>query len=125
MEIIWKKKKVSRFKEILERDIDTFINPKEFGEQAVINGTNVNVLIDSTNSKDPRKNYKNNNFYESNYDESVTTVTIKRSDYALLGNLERGIYITLNDESFKIKKITPTLGMIKLELQRYGAEKIY
>jgi len=125
VEITWKKKKVSRFKEILERDMDIFINPKEFAEKVIINGISVNALISSANSKNPKKNYKNNNFYESSYDENVVTVTIKRGDYILLGNLERGNYITLNDSSFKIEKITPTIGVIKLELQRYGAEKLY
>lgn len=105
--------------------MDIFINPKEFAEKVIINGISVNALISSANSKNPKKNYKNNNFYESSYDENVVTVTIKRGDYILLGNLERGNYITLNDSSFKIEKITPTIGVIKLELQRYGAEKLY
>ena len=122
METTWKKQKVSRFKEILERELDTFINPDEFAEEAIINGVSINVVIGSLSSKNPRSKYRENDFYERNHDKNLTTLTTKKSDYALLDGVERGEYIVVNDKSFKVEKIIESTGIIKLELQAYGSE---
>ena len=57
--------------------------------------------------------------------KNTTAITIKEVDYAILGNLQRGARLTLNDSSYKIEKIEKSIGTIKLELQRYGAETPY
>ena len=45
------------FKEILDKDLDVFVNIEEFGEESSINGTTIIVVEDN----DGVKEYKNNN----------------------------------------------------------------
>jgi hypothetical protein len=125
VEVTWKKIQMRSFKEIQENDLDTFINPNEFGEKVVINSLSINAVIGRFNSKNPNNRYSKGEFSERSYNKNLITAKIKKSDYTLLDSPEIGEYITLNDKSFKIEELFESNGLIKLELEAYGSGNYY
>ncbi len=107
------------FKDYLNKDIaNTFFNSNEFAEKVVIEGIEMTVLFEEEQSKRTRKKSTYDYGY-SNHSETTKTLSLKESDYALLGSPKREESIYVNDTSYLILEIEADDGMVNLKVQVY------
>lgn len=107
------------FKEHLQNDIHTaFLNNKEFAEEVTIDGHNILVLMEEERSKRFRKKDTYDYGY-SNHSETNKIITLRESDYALLGSPGKDERILVDDTSYLILEIEMDDGVVNLKVQVY------
>lgn len=77
------------FKDQVLRDLDIFLNPDEFATKVIVDGLEVNGIID----------LKDDAVLDGDYNATVKTITLKRADVQILKN---GSIITIDDEPYVV-----------------------
>lgn len=109
---------MKKFKDYLKDDTDIFLNNSEFAEEVEIDGQSMTVLIEEDKSK-KFNNKKGYDYGYSNHSETNKVITLRESDYALLGSPGREERVTVDDTSYLILEIESDDGAIILKVQVY------
>ena len=102
------------FKDIIQNDLDIFFNNKEFSEQVVIDGRQIDVIISNHLRKDSKKFQPH---MENNYSEGEKTFTMKSSDFIGLESYDTGDRIVIDEELFQVHKVTKDMGITHIEVK--------
>lgn len=114
---------MSRFKELLKKDMATIMDLKELTEEVIIDGKKLNVLIGSLDIKGTER--KGRDSYESHLDEKNIFVRLTKVGYEQIGEPKQGDHIELNGSSYKVSEIGNQISSIKIILKRYSSEATY
>ncbi len=104
------------FKDYLKTDIDIFLNNSEFAVEVTVGGHSMAILIEEVQSKKFRKKDTYDYGY-SNHSEVNKLISIKESDYALLGKPGREEWLVIDDTSYLITDIERDDGMVNLKVK--------
>lgn len=105
------------FKEHLQSDVQgTFLNSREFAEEVIVGGHNMTILIEEVQSKRFRKKDTYDYGY-SNHSGVNKLISMRESDYALLGKPGREEWIVIDDTSYLITEIERDDGMVNLKVE--------
>jgi len=104
-------------KEDLIKDLDdVFFNTDEFAEIVHVDGVKVEAIISNSLRKDSKKYQK---FMENNYSAEEKTYTIKSSDFEALNEYDPGDRIVIDNELYRVYKITKDAGVTHIEVKIY------
>ncbi len=107
------------FKDYLNKDVaKAFFNSNEFAEKVVIEGIEMTVLFEEEQSKRTRKKSTYDYGY-SNNSEATKIVSLKESDYALLGSPGREERLLIGSISYEIVETEEDDGVINLKVKVY------
>lgn len=98
------------FKEMVEEDINVFLNLEEFAEKLQVNNIEVVGIL------------SDDKFIPSKYDQYGTFIENKvlilsKKDWEKLGSPSFGYTLNFNECSYKIKGLSDKVGVIELKLE--------
>lgn len=97
------------FKEMLEEDLAVFFDAEALAEKIIINSKEIICFL--TNDKFLKNNNEFGAFVESKL------LTIKTSDYLLIGKQKVNDELRINGKNYRIKGIDDSLGTVKIRLE--------
>lgn len=105
------------FKDIMQSDLDDiFFNTDEFSTLSIVDGVEMKVIVSDNLRKDSTKYRKN---MENNYSKEGKTFTLKKSDFDLLEKVIIGSDLVVDEEPYKVLKITKEDGIVHIEGEIY------
>ena len=103
------------FKEHLNDDLTAvFFNENEFAEKANINRQEIIAIFSDIKEKKPRSGYE---YGYTNHMENKKLLTLKKSDYELVGAPSQGERITVNEDSCEVLEINSYNGTVEIKVQ--------
>lgn len=103
-------------KNILEADMDIFFNQDEFAIPVTVDGKEIGAIVSNSLRKDSKKLHDH---MENNYSEGGKTYTIKSSDFETLKDYDPGDRVMIDDEYYKVYKVTKEGGITHIEVKIY------
>ena len=110
---------MTAFKDILAKDIDTFLNLKEFSEVHSINGVFLNCLIDDGVLRDNKAGSKDDAYSEKYRDGTYygyETLYVKISDFGKAPT--PGALLRIDDEKYFVGKVKEQIGIYEIEIKK-------
>lgn len=102
------------FKDIIKKDIHTFINQNEFAEEHNINGAIIKCVIDEDISKERNINKETVNMKGIFYNE--VSLFIEKKHFLRIPKIEE--LMSIDDYNYRIKDISDSEGILEFELIR-------
>lgn len=110
---------MTAFKDILAKDIDTFLNLKEFSELHNINGVFLNCLIDDGVLRDNKADSKDD-AYSGRYRDGTyygyETLYVKISDFGKAPT--PGALLRIDDEKYFVGEVKEQIGIYEIEINK-------
>lgn len=100
------------FKAQLGRDNATFINPLEFGEEYLINGTAMVAVLDTDLIHE--RNLRSYAEFTEGINQGEISLFVERNNFVRLP--EKGELITINDRRYQVSEVLNNLGVLELTL---------
>lgn len=110
---------MTAFKDILAKDIDTFLNLKEFSEVHSINGVFLNCLIDDGVLRDNKAGSKDDAYsgrYRDGTHYGYETLYVKISDFGKAPT--PGALLKVDGKDYVVRKVKEPIGMYEIEIMQ-------
>lgn len=108
------------FKDMVNMDLDVFLNLKEFGEIHTLGSKEISMIVEEETFNEIHGRTDDFENATQNLYESVTTIYLKASDYKKPAIGKR---ITLDDEKYYVVGASASDGILKISLvanESYG-----
>ncbi|KAB8126911.1 hypothetical protein F9U64_19005 [Gracilibacillus oryzae] len=103
------------FKDQLKKDLDIFINPKEFADFHRLDGIEMPVVIDEFTMDEFSGPQKLESAMEGIY-QSTKTIYVKSAAYS---KPKVGYRLQLDEEDYEVIGVSENMGMLKIDLSSY------
>lgn len=110
---------MASFKEVLSKDIDTFLNLREFSELHNINGVFLNCLIDDDVLRENKAGSKEDAFssrYRDGTYYGYETLYVKISDFGKAPT--PGALLKIDGDDYAVRKVKEQMGIYEIEIMR-------